>query len=237
MRTCKWCGKSGWLLSLSKDGLCQKCESEVRMRVVHTTRMLNECLMLMRRAGEVDARIAKGQQAIGQLQELLPYYEKGLVELKPSPQEWVARIFHAERTIVNNHIQRMIDDVKTNEQKSSSKESRVQVLNNVLDTVERYKSQLGAAKTTEWKKRIEGYMGKIILKKAESDVEHGRRERAIDQYLEALDILRADDTGDPEQTNRIEKIKSRIKELGGEVPVKWDSSQGGDGLPSSVGKK
>ena len=233
MRECKWCGKSGWFLTVSRKGLCQKCEAEVRVRVTDTTRMLNESLMLLRRAGDVDSRIEKGDQSILALQELLPFYDKGLVALKPSPQEWVARIFHQQRRIVDQHIKNLLQDVIAAENKASNKESRVQRLNHVLEVVDQYQARLGEAKTVDWKKRIEAYMGTILLKKAETDIEEGRREHAIDQYLEALDILRADDTGDPEKKHRIEQIKSRIRALGGEVPSKWETSQGGDGMPSN----
>ena len=237
MRKCKWCGKSGLLLSVSQEGLCKKCESEVRMRIVHSTRVLHENIMLMKQATDPDFCIERGEQAINQLQELLPYYEKGLLELKPSPQEWVARIYHAERHIIDKHIQKLLAAYKTDMQRGISKDSRIERLQYVLGVVKKYKEQLGEAKAVDWKKRIEAYMSTMLLKKEDDPrMDEASRERAIDQYLEALDILRADDTGEPEHQHRIEEIKSRIKQLGGTIPAKWEAHQegGGDGMPSQL---
>ena len=79
------------------------------MHVLHATRMLNENLNLMRRAKEIDTRLAKGQQAVKQLRELMPYYEKGLVNLDPAPQELVARIYMAERNITHQYIDQLFN--------------------------------------------------------------------------------------------------------------------------------
>ena len=235
MRKCKWCGKSGLLLSVSQEGLCKKCESEVRMQIVHATRVLHENIMLLRQDTDPDVCIERGELAIAQLQELLPYYEKGLLELKPSPQEWVARIYHTERHIIDNHIKKLLAAFKKDIQRGISQESRVERLQHVLEVVNKYKPQLGEAKATDWKKRIEAYMSTMLLKKVDDPrMDEAQRERTIDQYLEALDILRADDTGEPEHQNRIEEIKSRIKQLGGTIPAKWEAEQSGDGMPSKL---
>ena len=205
------------------------------MRVLHATRVLNENLNLMRRAKEIDTRLAKGQLAIKQLQDLIPYYEKGLVKLSPSPQELVARIYMAERNITHQHIEGLFKNAAAQVKKAPSTEAKGQYLTQLVEAIDKYQNQLGKSNEMRWRKRLEKDRGLLLVERAKNDAGDGRRERAIDQYLEALDMLRADDTGDPKQKGRIEQIKKRIQDLGGQIPESWEKSleTGGDGLPTS----
>ncbi len=209
------------------------------MRVLHATRVLNENLHLMRKAKEIDTRLAKGQQAIKQLRDLIPYYEKGLVKLSPSPQELVARIYMAERNITDKHIETLYNSAATQAKKTPSPETKSQYLSQVFGELEKYKTQLGKTNEIRWRRRLEKNRGRILLEIAKKDDGDGRRNKAVDQYIEALDMLRADDTGDPMHQNRIEQIKNRIRELGGQIPESWEASvkPGGDGLPAENDKK
>ena len=66
----------------------------------------------MKRAKDLDFRLAKGALAAEKLRELLPYYEKKLLRLSPSPQEWVAHIHSEERKMVVNHISTLFNQAK-----------------------------------------------------------------------------------------------------------------------------
>lgn len=204
------------------------------MRVLHATRVLNENLNLMRRAKEIDTRLSKGQLAIKQLQELVPYYQKGLVKLNPSPQELVARIYMAERDITNEHIESLFKIAATQAKKASSTAAKGQYLTELVEAVDKYKGQLGKTYEIRWRKRLEKDRGKLLVENAGKDAGSGKRDMAIDQYIEALDMLRADDNGDPANKNRIEQIKKRISDLGGKVPDNWEKvvKTRGDGLPA-----
>ena len=69
----------------------------------------------------------------------------------------------------------------------------------------------------EWSKRIERLRGQKRAEEASKSSDYGNRQRALDQYIEALDMLKADDSGSEADTARIEDIKERIRELGGDV--------------------
>ena len=207
------------------------------MRILHATRALNENLSLMRHAKEIDTRLAKGQLAIKQLQDLIPYYERGLVQLKPSPQELVIRIHNAERNITHQYIDQLFRSAAEQAKKATSTSVRNQFLQQVFEAVEKYKTQLGKTNEMRWRKRLEKNRGNLLVESAGKDAGKGRRKLAIDQYIEALGMLRADDTGDPEHKKRIEQVKKHIRELGGKIPESWKKTKpiesGGDGLPAS----
>ncbi len=201
------------------------------MRVLNATRVLNENLHVMRRAKEIDMRLAKGKQAIEQLRDLIPYYEKGLVNLKPSPQELVARIYNAERTITHQHIESLFK-VALKQAKKAPTEAKGQYITELTEAVDKYKTQLGKSNEIRWRKRLERDRSLLLVERAQNDEGSGKRERAIDQYIEALDMLRADSNGDPDHQKRIAQVKKRIRDLGGQIPERWENeeSTGGDGL-------
>jgi hypothetical protein len=237
MRKCKWCGKSGWFLNISKEGLCQKCDPEVKARIMYASRIMNESLVMMRRAKNIETQLSRGQLAIEQLQEIIPYHNKGLVILRPSPQEMVARIHHQGRSIVNRHIEHLYKSALQEIQQTDDPATRVRLLDIVLAEIEKYDVQLGQSNTQNWRKKVESDKASLLVEKAEKDIGKGRR-LAIDQYIEALDMLRTDDSTDPHNKRRIDKIKKRIRDLGGEVPQRWEASDksggvtGGDALPN-----
>ena len=204
------------------------------MRVLHATRVLNENLELMRRAKEIDTRLSKGELAIKQLQDLIPYYRKGLVSLNPSPQELVARIHMAKRNISHEYIDGLFKEALAQVKKAPPTAPTGQYLTPVVEAIEKYKSQLGKTNEIRWRKRLEENRSELLVENPTKDAGELRRDRTIKQYIEALDMLRADDKGDPEHKNKIAKIKKRIRDLGGKIPDTWENvvKQGGDGLPA-----
>lgn len=226
MRQCTWCGHKGWFLSLSRDRLCQKCETTVWSRIVGAMRALNETLAGLKQSRDIEMRLQRSQDAIRNLRELVPFFEKGLVTLKPSPQEWVARIYVTERAFVREHIERMLNAVGEEDETANGEfVPRVTQLNRVIETIEKYRVHLGEGNATLLRKQVEHQLSRFLLASAEKDKSKGNRERALDQYIEALDMMRTDLGEDADQQQRIENIKDRIRDLGGRVPKRWDEAE------------
>ena len=228
MRTCKWCGKSGWFLTLSKDGYCQTCEADVKSAIIHATQVLNECLRLMKKAPDLDLRLSKAKLAIKKLRELLPYYQKGLVRLKPSPQEWVIRIHSEERKMANQHINSLLKDAVRLAQQSSDITQRTSVFNTVQNAIEKYSDQLGKANKLRWLSKIESETGYLLKDLENAANKKSERDVALDQYMETLAMMRAEFTGDEHQAEEIKRIEKLITDLGGELPPSEEKSSGSD---------
>jgi hypothetical protein len=227
MRQCTWCGNKGWFLSLSREGLCQKCDGTVKVRIVTSMRALNEHLAAMRRSRDLDVRLTRSQDAIRHLRELIPFYEKGLLSLNPSPQEWVARMYVTERKFAQEYIEGMLKAVGTDAgDPGSDRPPKVEQLNRVIEAIETYRVQLGEANAQMLRQRVEQSLSGFLLESAEKDSTKGHRERALDQYIEALDMMRADKDLHADQRKRIESIKTRIRDLGGHVPKRWEEVEG-----------
>ena len=218
MRTCKWCNKSGWFLSLSKDGYCQSCEAEVKSNIIHATQVLNESMRLMKRGKDLDLRLSKAKVAIQKLRELLPYYQKGLVKLKPSPQEWVTRIHSEERKMANQHIGTLLKDAIRRAQQVQNADQRSSVFELVEEAIQKYGDHLGKANKMRWLSRIESEMGYLIKDLENAMQKTSERDIALAQYKETLDMIKAEFSGSREQIMEIRRIEKLIRDLGGDVP-------------------
>lgn len=227
MAACKWCGRTGWFLTTSKNGLCSKCKTTVQAKVEYLTRAVNESLAVVNREDEsLDMRLKGCQAAVKYLREMVPLNEKGVVELKIPPQEWVARIYMQERKLVRTHIKDLYQYTVEILPEKENPTERADRLQYVLSQVEQYKTHLGEANAMVWNRRIEEKLSAVLVERAEKAHDVGQKTVAIDQYLEALDMLRTDDAGNPAITSRMNTIKKRIRELGGEIPKNWERKEG-----------
>ncbi len=181
----------------------------------------------MRRSRDLDVRLARSQDAIRHLRELVPFYEKGLLSLKPSPQEWVARMYVTERTFAREYVEGLLNAVGTDAyENGGDRPPKVEQLNRVIEAIETYRVQLGEVNALMLRQKVEQSLSGFLLESAEKDSTKGQRERALDQYIEALDMMRSDKAQNADQQRRIESIKTRIRDLGGHVPKRWEEVKG-----------
>lgn len=218
MRTCQWCSKSGWFLKLTKDGLCPTCEADVKSRIIHATQVLNESMRLLKKSKDLDLRLSKSKVAIEKLRDLLPYFQKGLVRLKPSPQEWVMRIHSEQRKIVNQHIGTLMNDSIKRAQQSTNAAQRSAVFEVVQDGIHKYSEYLGKANAKRWQSKIEVEQGYLVKDLENSAKKKSERDIALDQYRETLAMMRAEFAGSREQVLEIRRIEKLITDLGGQLP-------------------
>lgn len=238
MRKCTWCGKSGWFLSVSQDGFCQSCKSTVKNNIIQATQVLNQSLSLMKRAKELDFRLSKAEQAIEKLRELLPYYEKKLLRLNPSPQEWVAHIHSEMRKMVTAHVLALFETAIREAQQTLNASQRAQVFDKVSEAINMYEGHLSKANARQWRERVATEKELLINHIETISNKKGGKDRALGQYLETLAMLRAEYRGEPDQAREIKRVEQLIIKMGGEVPENKlappkDPSPNGSDQPNS----
>lgn len=190
----------------------------MKSNIIHATQVLNECLRLMKKAKDLDLRLSKAKLAIQKLRELLPYYEKGLVRLKPSPQEWVTRIHSEERKITNQHVNVLLKEAIRHAKQAPNASQRSIAFQKVEEAVSKYGDHLGRANKARWQSRIESETG-FLLKDLESAGKRTtERDVALAQYIETLTMLRSEFTGSPDEIKELKRIEKLITDLGGQLP-------------------
>lgn len=173
----------------------------------------------MKRAKDLDMRLAKAKVAIEKLRELLPYYQKGLVKLNPSPQEWVTRIHSEERKMANQHVGSLLKDAIRRAQQATNADHRSAVFEPVQEAIQKYSDHLGKANKMRWLSRIESEMGYLIKDLENAANKKSERDVALAQYRETLTMIKAEFSGTREQVMEIKRIEKLIRDHGGELPA------------------
>ena len=87
MAQCKMCGKKGFLLSVSVNGLCKSCDPIVVMDIQQRGRIINDCMNLIDKSKNIDTRLSRCELLIKHAKALLEYEHKEIPTLNPSPSQ------------------------------------------------------------------------------------------------------------------------------------------------------
>ena len=87
MPKCKYCGKSGFFLTVSKNSLCNNCDSFVVMDIQNRARIHNDSVRLIRNSENPDVVYSRIRLAIENLTVLFQYEKKGIATINPVPSK------------------------------------------------------------------------------------------------------------------------------------------------------
>lgn len=87
--TCKYCGRSGWFLKLSNDGLCDPCTAAHVPVIVRGFEVMKESMELVRDSKNIDTRISRCGVILDNAERLLKYERRGLTPVDPLPSELI----------------------------------------------------------------------------------------------------------------------------------------------------
>ena len=83
MAQCKWCGKSGFLLPINKNGICFNCEKFISMDIQNQIRILNDSLKIVKETKNINTLISRLDLIIQHSEELVKYEKKGISTTTP----------------------------------------------------------------------------------------------------------------------------------------------------------
>jgi len=86
MAQCKMCGRKGFFLSVSKDGLCKSCESIVVMDIQQRGRIINDCIKLVNESKNMNTQLSRYDLLKEHVQALLEYEHKRIPTISPPLQ-------------------------------------------------------------------------------------------------------------------------------------------------------
>ena len=222
MAECKYCGRTGIFLAVTKNGLCGNCDPIVAMDVLQRGRIINDSMKLVKSSKKLDIKLSRSDLLIQHASALLKYEERGIPTLKPLPSV-LAKEYQAQRDpMIFNFLTSEFESLKANLNVTASVKSKVNSLSKLLLKIREYKALVSKANILDalegevtdlvHKTQLSGYLDEA--KKAEFK---GQKKKALDQYYEALYFLRNDQINDTLQKENISFIESKITELGGMV--------------------
>ena len=220
---CKHCGKSGWLVRVSNNGLCKTCEFTVNSEVAERVRVINSSQDAIEKSKKLDTQLSRYDFMIDQLSELKKYEDRGISTTTPAPSELTRTFREKKDTIAVETLQSEFQRAQEKARTAATARSRTTPLTKMLLRVQDYRNQVSSPEVlSELEATVSSLIHKTqldgLLEAAKKAEFKGQKKKALDQYLEALYFLRTDDINDSLQQDNLKAIKSKIVELGGELP-------------------
>lgn len=218
MATCPYCNKSSWFLSLTKDGVCKDCLPIVALNVSSLANVITSSEEVIESSKNISTKLSRCQVILKRLEDLAPYESKGITTISPPPSALIQIYKKKYDQIILDEIKDKLEEAEQKSQVATSYKTKEAFYQKVISKIYELKGDLtdkSLLDNFELKTKIainriklEGFVDEA--KKAEFK---GRKKKALDQYLEALYLVRNDQFDDKKQANIIAFLEKKIKEL------------------------
>lgn len=223
MATCNQCGRSGWFLKV-RSGLCDQCYEPVVRTVLRAKEIFDESLELVNNSKNLNTRLGRCDTALEQLDRLEEYEHLEFVSMHPDFQTARKELAHHKVELVREHLEEKERAARERIETLSTTNAKANQFNKLKQEVRKFEEILGDTVVEELIGSVDKSINEIRigdhLEKAKKAEFKGKGKKALDEYYEALYILRTDDVLDDEQHIEISEIEARIEDLGGEIPGK-----------------
>ncbi len=222
MGQCKWCSRSGWFLSLNSSGLCNNCAPLVSLDASQRIRILNDSLKIVTESKNLDTRLSRLDLLLEHANALLKYEQRGISVTDPPPSYFINKFGKMRDQIIIETLKADIDTASYKAAVAASTTAKINTLSKMLLRIREYKSRAdNPSSLDQLEKQVQSEIQRIqlhgYLDSAKKYEFKGQKKKALDQYYEALYLLRHDDVDDSLQKEQISFIESKIAELGGTV--------------------
>jgi len=224
MAQCKFCDRSGFLLSVNQYGLCNNCATVISFEINSKLRVIQESIDLVKTSKNLDTRLSRADLVIQLASKIVDKFEsKGIMLMEPSATELLRRYKEGRDEIIKDSIEEEYKKASTKSEVSTTAKTKINPLSKMLLKIQDYKSQLakkGSLDALEQKinKDIHAIQLHFFLDDAKKAEFKGNKKKALDKYLEALYFIKTDKIDDIKQQDTILNIENKIKELGGKIP-------------------
>lgn len=218
MGVCKMCGRKGFFLSVSANGLCKSCDPVVTMDVQQRWRIINDCMKLVGESKNMKTRLSRCDFLLEHAQALLAYEHKQIPTISPSPSQLLSEYAAMRDQIVVEGVTVEVEKALAKAGIAAAPSTSINEANKALLKIREGKQELrDKAKLDQLEARVRRFSYETQLKgyleaarKAEFK---GQKKKALDQYQEALYFLRNDEIDDSLQAEKIGEIEAKISEL------------------------
>lgn len=219
MGTCRWCGKSGWFVSVNKQGLCSGCNTAITLEASQKVRIIQESKDIVMKSKKLDTKLSRLDLMLEVATDLLKYEDKGIEVIDPPPSEIIRMIQTDQQELVLAWAREQVDNILTKANLKPTPKTKINAGTKALEAVAEARQKLdgGHPDLENLEKKTKAFIHQTTLagyldaaQKAEFK---GQKKKALDQYQEALYLLKTDDTDDALQADEIARIEVKIAEL------------------------
>lgn len=219
MGKCKWCENKGFFLHINKNGLCNKCDTEISIDVQSRLKVINESANIINKSNKFNTIIGRIFVILENAEALMKYEEKGLKIIEPLPSTIIEMAEKEKYELIQNEIIRLFNEGKTKSELATTQAGKINPLNRIIIKLNEFRDKYNLDDNfiSTYEKNIRTLINKtqyeIYVNNAKKYEFKGSINKAIDQYKEALYFLKTDDIDDSSQYDLINELENRIAEL------------------------
>jgi hypothetical protein len=219
MASCKWCGKSGWLLRISANGMCDTCEATEIPVIVHQVRAIKEAQDLVESSKVFETRVGKCEEIVGNAEDLLPYEIKGITVVEPSAAELKSAYEAKREEMVMEHFRAETERLLARAGLLPTPQAMIAEATQALIKIDEARRDYGVEDPSllESEQQVRHFIQATelssCLQEARKDELKGNREGALERYREALFFLTTEGTDHELRRENAGEIEERIRQL------------------------
>ena len=221
MAECAWCGSKGFFLSVDRNKLCKRCQSQIYLEFQQRLRIIQDSQKLIEKSKNFKTRISRIDVLIEHVRALKQYEEKNISTLEPVPSECEKNYLGLKNELIYEDIVSSIEKTMNKAKLGLSAKTKMNEANKAILTIMERRGELQEEDKIKNLKKTEKDIRDFIhqaqlddyIESAKKAEFKGQKSKALDKYQEALYFLQTDEIDDALQKENIEEIKKKIKEL------------------------
>ncbi len=135
-QTCNYCEKSGWLLSLNGDGLCDNCNRMLSSRIKRTIQIISKTAETIDKAKTLKTKLSQLSLIENTVQKnIIPIEEKGIKALNQTSSEILDQIKNRRDEAILEYLKDLLNKAKIKVEKMETEESKINAYAEVLNKI------------------------------------------------------------------------------------------------------
>ena len=114
MAQCKYCGKKGFFLSVSKAGLCKKCAPVIANQVNQSIGIIKDSEKIVNETKNLETALSRYDTMLSHLKGLIELDQKGIPTIDKSPHELYNHILEEKNKVLEDVHVEVIDGYEFN---------------------------------------------------------------------------------------------------------------------------
>jgi hypothetical protein len=218
MAQCKWCNKSGWLVSVSSQGLCKDCSPAVNDSIQSVKRVISQSIELLNNSKNLETKLSRMDVVLSSLQELTKYEDHGIQTLQPTAKALIAQYTPLRDQLILEGLRNEYESAVKKAEVANTIKTKVNLISKVLLELRDFKSKANDSNLLTileneisaniQKIQIEGFMEEAN----KAEFKH-QNKKALDQYYEASYLLQNESIDSALRVKYLSLVEAKISEL------------------------
>ncbi len=142
-QTCKYCEKSGWLLSLNSDGLCDNCNKTLSSQIRRTIQTISKTTETISRVKRLKTKLSQLSLIEDTVQKhILPLERKGIKATNQTSYQILEQVKNLQDEIIAEHLKELLSKAMTKAEKAKTEELKKNTYSEVLKKVTELKDKV-----------------------------------------------------------------------------------------------